>query len=210
MNKVLLYHITDIDNLYSMAVALGALLSHNQMKNAAASFSDISHQNIQDRRAKKEIAYSPYGTLHDYVPFFFAAAPPMLCAIRHGKVPQYQKSQQRIVHLVTSLEAIQSAGCDYVFTDGHAEMALSNFYKDLNDLDKVDWDVMKAKYWKDTTDDPSRKRRRQAEFLVYQSVPWTCIQGIGVMTSEIKDEIDKIFENISHKSNVKEIPKWYY
>jgi hypothetical protein len=52
---------------------------------------------------------------------------------------------------------------------------LTDFYDDLNDLKEVDWNVMTLRIWKDTNDDPDRKRRRQAEFLVYHfsiSVWW--------------------------------------
>jgi hypothetical protein len=39
-------------------------------------------------------------------------------------------------------------------------MAFSDFYDDLNDLETIDWDIMAAKYWRNTFDDPDRKRRR--------------------------------------------------
>ncbi|UTW68357.1 DUF4433 domain-containing protein [Anaerobacillus sp. HL2] len=44
----------------------------------------------------------------------------------------------------------------------------------------MDWDVMESKYWFDTDDDPDRKRRRQAEFLVLRHFPLELVLGIGV------------------------------
>ena len=60
--------------------------------------------------------------------------------------------------------SIAAAKAGFVFTDGHAIMQLSKFYDDLGYLTEIDWDIMEEKYWRDTIEDPDRKRRRQAEF----------------------------------------------
>lgn len=41
---------------------------------------------------------------------------------------------------------------------------------------------MGERYWNDTPEDGDRKRRRQAEFLVYTSLPWRLIEEIGVIS----------------------------
>ena len=51
----------------------------------------------------------------------------------------------------------------------------TDFFDRLDDLDKVDWKIMKSKYWNDTDEDPDRKRRRRAEYLVHQLFPWHCL-----------------------------------
>lgn len=59
-------------------------------------------------------------------------------------------------------------------------MDYTDFFDDLENLPKVDWNLMEAKYWHDTNDDPDRKRRRQAEFLVHEFFPWELVSYIGV------------------------------
>ena len=82
--------------------------------------------------------------LYDYVPFYFAPRSPMLCAISHGRVKSYL-NQADVIHLVSTVDKVKNDGLRFVFTDGHAIMAFSQFYNDLGDLDKVDWKVMEAR-----------------------------------------------------------------
>lgn len=96
----------------------------------------------------------------------------MLYAIHKGNVQTYTEGQKPILHLVSSAEVVQEAGLAFTFTDGHAEMDISTFFTDLNDLEKIDWDIMQSRYWYDTLKDGDRKRRRQAEFLVHSFFPW--------------------------------------
>ncbi|MFD1360058.1 DUF4433 domain-containing protein [Lentibacillus salinarum] len=90
------------------------------------------------------------------------------------------------------MSIISDAGKKFVFTDGHAIMALTDFYHDLKDLNQVDWNVMNTQYWNDTNEDPDRKRRRQAEFLVHQSVELDLFLGIGVYNEWMKRQVKDI------------------
>jgi len=83
------------------------------------------------------------GTLHDYVPFYFAPRSPMLFTISRGNVPTCS-NQEPVVHLVTNIQAVQAAGLPFVFTDGHGIMQLTSFFEDLAQLDHVDWTIMRT------------------------------------------------------------------
>jgi len=48
---------------------------------------------------------------------------------------------------------------------------MSQFFNDEDSLEEVDWNAVKLKRWTDTEDDPDRKRRKQAEFLVFNELP---------------------------------------
>jgi hypothetical protein len=89
----------------------------------------------------------------------------MLYAIHRGNVEDCTAGQADIVYLVSSAETVAASELEFVFTDGHGTMALSDFYDDLEDFDEIDWSVMKVKYWRDTDDDPDRKRGRQADSI---------------------------------------------
>ncbi len=71
-------------------------------------------------------------------------------------MPDYSEGQATVVHLVSSAQRVHAAGLEFVFTDGHAIMAISDFFQDLRDLDRVDWKVMQARYWADTQADADR------------------------------------------------------
>ena len=62
----------------------------------------------------------------------------------------------------------------------------------LDDLDKIDWDVMHATIWTDDVEHPNRKSKRQAEFLVHQQVPLDACIGIAVMNSKMEHEVQHI------------------
>jgi hypothetical protein len=134
----------------------------------------------------------------------------MLNTIHGGNVTGYAEGQKPVVHLVSSVDAAVALGKPWCFTDGHAEMAFSNFFDDLNDLDKVDWTVMKSKYWHDTDSAPDRKRRRQAELLVHKSFPWTAIIGVGVFDGDIKAKVVQALAPSPYRPRVVVKANWYY
>jgi ssDNA thymidine ADP-ribosyltransferase, DarT len=206
--RIFLYHITHFDNLQAIVQADG-LVAHNELNTAHI---DIAHQSIQDRRNTTFVPYPPHGVLHDYVPFYFCNRSPMLYAIHKNNIETYQGGQENIVYLVTDLTRVQQSDIRFVFTDGHAIMMFSEFYSQVSDLDKVDWQLMQAAYWFDTDEDPDRKRRRQAEFLLYQRCPWSLITGIATFNETMKIQVEKLFSEQHSEQSPRVIVKreWYY
>ncbi len=204
-----IYHITHLDNLPAI-VQSGGLLSNTRLQARNQNFRDISHGTIQDRRATKRVPCAAGGVLHDYVPFYFAPRSPMLFAIHKGNVPNYQGGQALVLHLVTTVQAIQASESIFAFTDGHAAMAYADFYEDLDDLEMIDWDVMESNWWFDTDDDPNRKCKRQAEFLIHNCVPWELIDEIGVINSSIQVQVRQILQQENDLTPVNVYPDWYY
>ena len=89
-------------------------------------------------------------------------------------------------------------------------MAWTEFYDDLADLDKIDWELMEAKYWNDTLEDGDRRRRRQAEFLVHESVPWDLISEIVVMKKSVEDKVREVLTSVGDTTPVQTQRNWYY
>lgn len=205
-----IYHITHVNNLSSIIKSSG-LTANSILKRQSQTYQNIAHQTIQDRRAITPVPCGQKGTLHDYIPFYFAPRSPMLYAINQKQVQGYTQGQKPIIYLVTTAETIKNASIPFVFTDGHGIMAYSLFYDDLKDLNTaIDWNVMKSKMWNDTSQDPDRKRRRQAEFLVYQHCPWHLINSIAVIDSAIAQQVNQILQAHSHAIPVNICRSWYY
>lgn len=182
------------------------------MYEAKAEYTNIADKSIQYRRATTRVPCSAGGVLHDYVPFYFAPRSPMLYTISRGNVEGYSKGQTPIIYLVSQVETIAEHNLHFAFTDGHAVMAFTDFFDNLEYLDDaIDWEVMESRYWFDTDEDNDRKRKRQAEFLVYNFFPWQLVTEIGVNNYQIKTEVDKILEkNTTHQPPVKTRTAWYY
>ena len=210
MMPIPIYHITHIDNLASI-INSGGLFACSKLRQQKANYTNIAYEQIQDIRAIKQVPCGAGGVLHDYVPFYFAPRSPMLYTIHRGNVPNYRDGQTPIIHLVAEIETIAESNLAFAYTDGHAVMAYSDFYDDLSYLDSaIDWSLMKSNYWFDTDDEPNRKCRRQAEFLVHQFFPWKLIRGIGVINESIKTKVETILQNHQYQPSVKKCPQWYY
>ena len=135
----------------------------------------------------------------------------MLFAINSGNVDGSPNGQRRIVHLVSSVERIATGGLPFVFTDGHAEMRVSEFSDDMQHLaGMVDWEIMRSRFWNDTPEQPDRKRRRQAEFLVHHFAPWAIVEGIGVIDDAIQHQVQEILSAANHAPLVEVRRNWYY
>lgn len=203
-----LYHITHINNLASILES-DALLAYNQLKQKK--YINIAYHNIQDRRSLTKVPCAKGGTLHDYVPFYFAPRSPMLFTINKGNVEGYKDGQSSILHLVVNLDKIANSNIAFTFTDGHAIMNYSDFYDDLNALEYViDWELMESRYWFDTEEDSNRKCRRQAEFLIYQFCPWEIVREIGVINNSIAQQVKQVLQQYNDLTPVKVYPNWYY
>jgi hypothetical protein len=205
-----IYHFTNIKNLPSILQRKG-LIANSILRQKQIDYCDIAHAHIQDRRARKHVDCGVGGYLHDYVPFYFAPRSPMLYAISKGNVEGYQGGQDSVIYLVSEAEIIANNNLNFVFTDGHAVMFLSEFYENIQDLEsKIDWDIMKAVYWNNNDRDNDRTRRRQAEFLVHQSCPWELIQEIGVKNHTVQLQVQQILQNFNLQIPIQVYSGWYY
>lgn len=170
----------------------------------------IAHDHIKSRRAECRLDVAQGGTLADYVPFYFAPRSPMLYAIHCGGVADYGRGQDEIAHLVLAAEEIAEPG-SFAITDGHAAMALTTQHDDLAALDSViSWPIMNGRFWNDTDEHGDRKRRRQAEFLVWSSVPFQAVRLIGVRTTEVAERVRAELADPDHVPAIAVRKDWYY
>lgn len=204
-----IYHIIHVENLASIFETGFLLCDRLRLENKLET-KGIAHERLKERRLGRKIAVCKGGYLGDYVPFYFAPRSPMLCSIHNGKVSSYIEGQASIVHLVSSVERVVKAELPFTFSNGHAAMETAEFYENINDLDKIDWDIMRAKYWNDTPDDNNRKWRRNAEFLVHLEFPIALLVGIGVISDEIKQKADLILDTAETKIKTYVRPSYYY
>lgn len=204
-----IFHITHIQNLPKILDS-GCLWSDSESKSRNLETKGIAYQAIKSRRERREVPVSMGGCVADYVPFYFAPRSPMLCRIFNGEIEGYNEGQDPIIHLVAKIEEVAEAGLTFTFTNGHAEMLPTEFYDSLDDIDKIDWNLMRSKYWFDKEDDMNRKWRRQAEFLVHNHFPIELIKGIGVYTEVIKTQVENILSDSGKRIKVAVLPDWYY
>jgi hypothetical protein len=172
---------------------------------------EIGDRGIKAWRRTKPIKVGPGGVAADYVPFYFAPRSPMLYKIKHHGVEQYREGRQEpLIHLVTAVDIIEELGLPFVFSDGNCAKSITAIFDDLADLDEVDWPLMKQQMWNDTASDGDRMRRRMAEFLVYDRVPWSAFLGVGTMTEDVATQVRNILAGFRLSGDVIVKRDWYY
>jgi hypothetical protein len=120
----------------------------------------------------------------------------------------YRGGQREIVHLVSDVNtALGAIGPQpWAFSDGNASTAYTTFSNDLDELEAaIDWKAVAASDWRD----PAVKDKKQAEFLVHDSFPWSAIRMIGVYDSSIEARVKEILDSTSSPA-VSVQRSWYY
>lgn len=159
----------------------------------------------------KHVSCGPGGTVGEYVPFYFAPRSPMLFRIQRGGVEGVSSDPARLVYVVSSAEAVVEAGHACVFTDGNAAAAFTEFHDDADQLgDVVDWRLMKATQWANTTDDPDRRRRRGAEFLVHEALPFELVHELGVYDAAARSAVFAAAADAGWDVAVRIRANWYF
>ena len=204
-----IYHITHLQNLPAI-LASGELLSDSGIRARNLVPTSIAHGHIKERRARTIIDLPPGGVVSDYVPFYFCPRSPMLYAIHGGSVQGYPGGQSKVLHLVADAEEL-AAQLPCVHTDGNAATMPLQLFAGTTGFERLSWDVIRSWSWRDTAEDNDRKRRKQAEFLVWRAVPWTAIRRIGVFDAPTAAEVLALLPLQTAPGPTVELqPDWYY
>lgn len=178
--------------------------------NSDPNYIGIGDSTLIRSRSSKQINIEPNGNFTDYVAFYFGARSPMLYAIQNGFNSVTKRNPEEIIYLDTTFKNITENECQYVFTDGHGYHSMSQFFNDEDSLEEVDWNAVNHVLWTDIEDDPDRKRRKQAEFLVFNELPLAALVAVVVHNEATKNEILTKFAKHDFTCNVIVKPNWYY
>jgi ssDNA thymidine ADP-ribosyltransferase, DarT len=220
-NPIRLFHITAIANLAGICSS-GSLLSKSIGSLSGVNYQNIAHGGAQGARAAKFAPNPPGGTIHDYVPFYFAPRSPMLMAIDKGRVAGCNLRQSDILHFETTVPRVVAMNKSMIFYDRNATLAYSVAYTNLNMLPTaIAWDLLTeapqldgfCKWWNNKTDTPKyadRMERRQAEFLVKDALDLSAMTRIGVIDLTRKKQVEQILNAAKVTLPVSVIPEWYF
>ncbi len=210
-NPTPIYRLIHVDSLH-ICLRRSGLHAPNHTSDDGLVYKTIHNVDIQAARRVTYIPCGPQGVIHDYVSFYFGYLSPMLLQLKTERVPGYNEGQEPLIYLISTAQAVRDAEVNFVFSDGHGIAAFTDWYDDLADLDKVDWDMVYQRYWPDTVDDMDRKRRKQAEFLVYRFCDWRVIHEIGVLNDRMRRVVEDIMSQFSSDLQrvVRVKPDWYY
>lgn len=174
LSRIYLYRMTHIENIPHI-FKYG--LTHRNSDNANANYIPIGDNSLINTRNTRTLKNGRL--LGDYIPFYFGYRTPMLFVVQKGLNGVNSTIPENIVYCVTSIKEILNSEIDFIFTDGHAiDSFTSEFRKEqvTNIEDILDYNAIKAVFWKDEND-LDKKRRKEAEFLLEQDLPNNYILG---------------------------------
>jgi hypothetical protein len=95
--------------------------------NVNKNYVNIGNLDIIDKRKTREVKDPPYGSLNDYVPFYFTPFSPMAYNINTGFSGVRKRPNNEILILVSSIHLLQQNKIQFLFTDRHAYMNAAVF-----------------------------------------------------------------------------------
>jgi hypothetical protein len=173
-------------------------------------YAEIGNMDIIERRQQKAVNIEPFGTLSDYIPFYFTPSSIMLLNIVTGQGVE-QRLHRDIVILVARLTTLHQRNIQFVYTDGHALLNATHFYRDIGDLGQsIDWQLLKMRDFKRDNNDPGKLERYQAEALVYRYLPVDALEVIACATQDSTEKTTLLLKKYS--LNIKTItkPDWFF
>ena len=204
--KALIFHIAHRDNV-PWIMANGMHCRNSSI--ADSEFVTIGNPDLIDKRHGRNVPCAPFGTLSDYVPFYFTPFTPMLLNIKTGFNGIRKRPIEEIVIFVSSLPTLSANAVPFLFTDRHAYLATAQFSADLAMLDWIDWAMLRRRDFKRDPEDPGKFERYQAEALVHQSLPMKAALGVVCYTDAVSAEVQREAAACGHRLQVISKPGWY-
>ena len=201
-DHVLIYHITDVQNLPGI-LAGGGLRSDAAMDQHNPAV--IGYAHIKQRRMT-EIRVDCCGRrfVGAFVPFYFCPRSPMLYTVNRGNTGRTPGCQRTIVHLVSTVAAGIGQNRPWAISDGNAGAFHAVFSADLAALTGLDWAAIYATQWE------GRTHQKSAEFLLADFFDWTGFHAVGCHNDETARLVQNMLTPATHRPIVRVEPTWYY
>jgi hypothetical protein len=200
--QVLIYHITDVENLPGILAAGGL---HSDVTMAQGHPTVIGYAHIKERRMKQiRVPCCGGRFVGEFVPFYFCPRSPMLFTVNQGNTGRPVGCQRSIVHLVSTVATGIGLQRAWAISDGNAGAAYPSFYAELKALADLDWSAIRATVWSGKTN------QKSAEFLVADFFPWLGFQAVGCHNSAVAKQVQDLLSSHVHRPTVTVEPAWYY
>lgn len=115
-----------------------------------------------------------------------------------------------ILFLVTSVGRVQELSLDFVIADRHALLAHAQFSADTAQLSTLSWDLWNARDFKYDPEEPGKKERYQAEFLVHRYLPTSAIREIACYNRDVEERIGSMLQGRGETTRVEIHEDWYF
>lgn len=164
----IVWHFTPLANL-SQIVSHGTIFCDDTAPKMSGSVANGDVKALRRGRIVDAPGYPAGRSVSSHVPWYIAAKSPMLYYVTRNQPPDVV---DELVFLGMRLGSLVDSGLEWVASNGNAAAQVTEFSADLANLGTfVDFELLIARDWANTFDDPYRKSRRAAEILVHEQVP---------------------------------------
>jgi hypothetical protein len=189
-------YFTDFRNFDS--ILANGILPENEVLRSGLGYYSFADKEVQKRRDSRlvDIPSVFTGNIHDFVPLYMSFFTPTLYVIKD--------QLDDLVFLLIDTAIADSPDSLVIFSDGNAGSSYSKLYTGEKNLDKLNWDLIKDRYWtipqylvKDHGDEISNyvtKRQKCSEFLINPYIPEEFIKKIIITSEKHRDEISNVRE----------------
>jgi ssDNA thymidine ADP-ribosyltransferase, DarT len=206
-DKAYIFRITHIDNL-------PWIIRHGiHCRNSTETdpdFINIGNRELIEKRTYRQVPIAPFGTLADYVPFYFTPHSPMLLNIKTGYNGIVQRNNADIAIFVGSLRSIAESGHDFVFSDRHAYLQTAEFSSSLADLKMIAWHLLQDRNFKRDPEHPDNFEKYQAEALVRGIMPLDLLAGVAVFNDAAREKAERMAKAAGKVVKIVAKPGWYF
>ncbi len=164
------------------------ILPLNEVKKLKIKHITFANPDVQDKRETKKIKLSngKLYSVHDLVPLYLTPKTPTLYSRK--------KEQRDYFFIVVQSFVISDEEIEFAFSDGNVASKTTRLFSNLAELNKIPWEVINAKYWKNFEDGT---RKRNAEFLIYPKIQINRFWRIVVNNNQLKDYIEKMLKDLN-------------
>lgn len=171
----------------------------------------IGNPEIIRRRQNRSVPIHPFGTLADYVPFYFTPSSPMLYNIETGYGGMNRVSPRDIIIFVSKFVHLMKLQLPVIYTDRHAYLSHAQFFSNIDQLEGViNWRILQNRDFKKDPEDPEKSERYQAETLIHYHVPIDAFIGIICYNNNIKKEVHSECERYNVQMPIHATQRWYF
>jgi len=86
---------------------------------------------------------------------------------------------------------------------------VADFRAEADSDDLVNWDLMQARYWYDTPEEPDRCERRMTECLVHTAVPFAAFPYVEAHAESQRGSVASVLANVGSRVRVAVRPDRY-
>lgn len=174
-----------------------------------SNFVSIGLPDLIQKRQQRLVPITPFGTLPDYIPFYFTPFSPMAYRIFTGRGIQAQPRED-ICFLVSSLQHLTDSNVPFTFTDRHAYLETARFFSSIDDLSLLDWHAWQNRDFRRNEKEPEAFERYQAEALIHRHLPLKGLRGIVCYSDPVRDTIVRKLPSALPEIKIVTRPEWYF